>query len=306
VPEPVVKVYDNPKPSYPAKEPAKKTTKKTKIVAMGPMPRKTAKKTKTKKTKAVKLPKIASAPLKVVDNASVCSTQENKEEFVAEPYAYNADKVRWNFDDFGVCRSSTVIYIGNLPKHVKIGAIQLFVMKRAKVTMRQVEETKLKFGPRANYALVRFRSDVSMKRINAFIKEVNAKNNEFFEKSKRNGDEMMPSVRPQKQVSWKRQVSLKLNESFKYFESEQAMYEDPMARNSIFIRNFDILDKECHKKLTYALLDCGDLARDIRIRVDRFGDPYCLAKFVNIEDAIYCCNAGIMFGGRMLEMKYDR
>lgn len=278
-PEPVpVEVYPNPKPSYPAKQ--------------------------TKKTKKAKQPK-KTAKIIVRETALVEPEPEpvQEEEEKVEPYKYEADKVNWSFD--GVQRHSTMIFIGNLPNHIKVAAVQFFVMKKAKVTMRQIEETQVKFGARGKYALVRFRSDVLMSRVNAFVNGVNTENNELFEKQKK-GENGMSSNKSQKRVSWQKRVFLKFNTMFKYFESEQAMYQDPTARHKVFLRNFDILNKECHKKLTYALLDCGDLARDITIRVDRFGDPYCVATFKNIEDAIYCCNSEIVFEGRVLEMKYDK
>jgi len=279
-PEPVpVEVYSNPKPSYPAKQ-----TKKTKKAIKAKQPKKTAK-------------------IIVRETALVEPEPVQEEEEKVEPYKYEADKVNWSFD--GVQRHSTMIFIGNLPNHIKVAAVQFFVMKKAKVTMRQIEETQVKFGSRGKYALVRFRSDVLMSRVNAFVNGVNTENNELFEKQKK-GENGMSSNKSQKRVSWQKRVFLKFNTMFKYFESEQAMYQDPTARHKVFLRNFDILNKECHKKLTYALLECGDLARDITIRVDRFGDPYCVATFKNIEDAIYCCNSEIIFEGRVLEMKYDK
>merc|ERR1712087_128665 len=279
-PEPVpVEVYSNPKPSYPAKQ-----TKKAKKTMKAKQPKKTAK-------------------IIVRETALVEPEPVQEEEEKVEPYKYDADKVNWSFD--GVQRHSTMIFIGNLPNHIKVAAVQFFVMKKAKVTMRQIEETQVKFGARGKYALVRFRSDVLMNRVNAFVNGVNTENNELFEKQKK-GENGMTSNKSQKRVSWQKRVFLKFNTMFKYFESEQAMYQDPTARNKVFLRNFDILNEECHKKLTYALLECGDLARDITIRVDRFGDPYCIATFKNIEDAIYCCNSEIVFEGRVLEMKYDK
>jgi len=282
--EPVpVEVYPNPKPSYPA------------------LPKQTKKSNKAKKTKQ---PKKA-AKIIVRETATVEPEAEpvQEEEKKVEPYKYEADKVNWSFD--GVQRHSTMIFIGNLPNHIKVAAVQFFVMKKAKVTMRQIEETQIRFGGRGKYALVRFRSDVSMNRVNAFVNGVNNENNELFEKQKKSDNGMAPG-KSQKRVSWQKRVFLKFNTTFKYFESEEAMYQDPTARHKLFLRNFDILNEECHKKLTYALLECGDLARDITIRVDRFGDPYCVATFKNIEDAIYCCNSEIVFEGRVLEMKYDK
>eukprot|EP00483_Globobulimina_turgida_P004952 UN04961 len=85
------------------------------------------------------------------------------------------------------------------------------------------------------------------------------------------------------------------------------MYNDRYADRTLFIRNFDILNSNCHYELTQKLLECGgDLCRDIKISVDSFGDTYCIATFKYINDAIYCCNSEIEFNGRSLEMRYSR
>merc|ERR1711902_222005 len=95
------------------------------------------------------------------------NVESKKEEIKDQAYVYDADSVRWKFE--GVERSTTVVFVGNLPNHIKVAAVQFFVMKKAKVTMRQIEETQLKRSAKGKYALVRFRSDVLMDRINAFI-----------------------------------------------------------------------------------------------------------------------------------------
>merc|ERR1711997_689072 len=220
-----------------------------------------------------------------------------EEEEKVEPYKYNAKKVEWQYE--GEQRTTTVVYVGNLPNHIKVAAVQFFVMKKAKVTMRQIEETDLRQGARGKFALVRFRSDVLMQTIRAFISNVNAENNELRESSTGMNSK-------QTKQSWQKRVFLKFNSTFKYYESEEAMYCDPSRRSALFVRNFDILDKNCHKKLTRALMEYGELTKDIVIRVDGFGDPYCIATFKFINNAVYCRNSEIYFGGRMLEMRYSK
>merc|ERR1712039_821214 len=146
--------------------------------------------------------------------------QANKveEKKTSEHYKYNAKKVNWQYD--GQHRTTTVVYVGNLPNHIKVAAVQYFVIKKAKKTKE----------------------------------------------------------------SWQKRVFLKFNRTFKYYPSEEAMYCDPSRRNALFLRNFDILDKDCHKNLTRALMQYGDLAKDIVIRVDGFGDPYCIVTFKYIDD----------------------
>lgn len=280
----------------------KKTeTKKKKVIRKNAVDNKPKPKVNEVVNKPKSNPKSNPKP-KVID---VQSVEYKEPEIEYKPYEYNANRVRWAFTE--VTRSSTIIFIGNLPSNIKVAAVQFFVMKKAKVTMRQIEETTLKNGARGKFALVRFRYDVLMPRIDAFINNVNTENNELFEKQKKNDNGMSSSNnKNQQRMSWQKRVFLKHNTTFKYFESEQAMYQDPTARHGLYVRNFDILDANCHKELTEAFLQCGDLDKDIQIRLDRFGDPFCIAVFRNIEDAIYCCNSEIVFKGRVLEMKYDR
>lgn len=257
--------------------------------------------TKIKKNKKVIRKNAVSSQQKPKPQPVPVQNEEYKEkEIVEERYEYNANRVRWSFK--GEQRSSTIIFVGNLPNYIKVAAVQFFVMKKAKVTMRQIEETTLKQGARGKYALVRFRSDVLMNRINAFMNNVNNENNELFEKKKSD----KTNNKSQKSESWQKRVFLKFNTTFKYYESEEDMYYDPKRQCSLFLRNFDILDKDCHQNLTYALLECGELAKDIEIKVDGFGDPYCIATFKDIDDAVYCCNAEIVFGGKVLEMRYAK
>merc|ERR1712228_830494 len=261
---------------------------------------KPSKAAKTTIKKIIRKNAVSSQPKPNPQPVPAQNEEYKQKQIVEERYEYNANRVRWSFK--GEQRSSTIIFVGNLPNYIKVAAVQFFVMKKAKVTMRQIEETTLKQGARGKYALVRFRSDVLMNRINSFMNNVNNENNELFEKKKSDKS----TNKSQKSESWQKRVFLKFNTTFKYYESEEDMYYDPKRQSSLFLRNFDILDKDCHQNLTYALLECGELAKDIEIKVDGFGDPYCIATFKHIDDAVYCCNAEIVFGGKVLEMRYAR
>merc|ERR1711933_288986 len=125
-----------------------------------------------RKTAIVNKPTPEPKPQVIVRNqAPQPKTEEAKS---VEHYKYNASKVNWQYD--GQHRTTTVVYVGNLPNHIKVAAVQYFVIQKAKVTLRHIEETLIKQGARGKFALVRFRSDVLMPTIEAFISCVNAEN----------------------------------------------------------------------------------------------------------------------------------
>eukprot|EP01084_Bolivina_argentea_P244664 409822_1 len=224
--------------------------------------------------------------------------QENVDTKMAKPYAYNAKKVRWRFR--GPQKSSTVVFIGNLPSNSKDNGVQItekklqfWIMQKAHVTISQIEEIKLQRGARGMFALARFSASVSLHKIQKLMDKVNGENNDAFVNNK-----------DKSRLSWKKQVFLRLNRNFS--KSGDAMWNDKQAQHRLFIRNFDILDSNCHYELTHAVLEYGDLYEDIEIRVDGFGDPYCIVTFKYLNDAIYCRNAHIAFHGRELEMRYAK
>lgn len=220
-------------------------------------------------------------------------------------YKYDEDNIDFGskFDENGEMRTSTLIFIGNLPSNITKSAIKYFIIKKCKITMRHIEEVSIKNGKKKGcYSLVRIRCDVSIEKINKFINDINYNNNKEFEDNKngKNGKN-----NNNKKVSWQRKVYLNLNNTFKYFEDEYSMFNDPNAKCTLFVRNFDILNKECHKELTYKFLEFGQLKNDIIIKTDYYDDPYLIVTFNDINDSIYCCNSEIKFYGRTLELKYD-
>merc|ERR1712154_29486 len=135
--------------------------------------------------------------------------QQNEPNAEYVPYKYDEKRVNWKFR--GVQRSSTMIFIGNLPYNIKEKAIQFFVMKKAKISMRQIEETQIKQGSRGQYALIRFRSDVAMDRIQQFMDKVNAENNEIIQEQRKSDN--IHSKKMKKNYSWQKRVFLKFNET---------------------------------------------------------------------------------------------
>lgn len=56
----------------------------------------------------------------------------------------------------------------------------------------------------------------------------------------------------------------------------------------LFVKNFDIINKKDHKRMTDLFLRFGDLDCDIFMNRDRNGNPYCFVTFRDIQDAIAC------------------
>jgi hypothetical protein len=262
---------------------------------------KTAKKTAKTATKNVNVTVKKVADVVHNDNKSVSSNKS----YMDKPYEYNAETANWRFA--GVAKSSTRIYVGNLPATITREALEYFIRQRGNVNRSQIIETQVRDaqGGRSTYGLLRFRGDVTIKKISQFMNKINKENEEIYKKKQEEKDKK--GSKKKQVVSWKKRVFLKFNQNFRVYANEEAMYNDPYADRTLFIRNFDILNENCHCKMTQKLLEYGgDLRRDIKVGVDSFGDPYCIATFKYINGAIYCCNSEIEFNGRTLEMRYSR
>merc|ERR1719384_2751825 len=151
------------------------------------------------------------ATLKINENEE---KQQNAPNVEYVPYKYDEKRVNWKFR--GVQRSSTMIFIGNLPYNIKEKAVQFFVMKKAKISMRQIEETQIKQGSRGKYALIRFRSDVAIDRIQRFMDKINAENNAIIEEQRKSDNipsKKMKNTKKSTNYSWQKRVFLKFNET---------------------------------------------------------------------------------------------
>jgi len=303
--------------------------------------------TKNTNKPAAAAPKVQPAPVKnnktqksskplIVRTVTAQMDKKEEKKDVDEKYVYNEKNVKfdlpfqvWNEEtkkyDKKVYKHTTVIYIGNIPTNIKVAAVQFFVMKKFKVTMRQIEETKLAQGRGfSQSAQVRFRSDVPLDHIVKYMDMLNSENAKIKEdkkaaqdsmhvitkkKDKDGNDDKKKSKKKAVKTSWQTRVFIKFQDPdfhYSYYENEDEMYNDRRARHELFIRNFDVLDAKCHKQLTDILLQFGDLYKDIQIKLDAFGDPYCIVIFKYKNDAVYCCNSDIYFGGRRLEIRYSK
>ena len=131
---------------------------------------------------------------------------------------------------------------------------------------------------------------------NAQIKEQKKKTKDGIpmkKKSKKNdGDHHVDDKKKQPKIlktNWKTRIFIKFQNPqyhYSYYETEDDMYNDRRATHELFIRNFDVLSKECHKALTDTLLGFGDLVRDIQIYLDAYDDPYCIVIFKYLNDCI--------------------
>eukprot|EP00481_Brizalina_sp_1-RS-2013_P003246 TRINITY_DN877_c0_g1_i1.p1 TRINITY_DN877_c0_g1~~TRINITY_DN877_c0_g1_i1.p1 ORF type:complete len:132 (-),score=11.50 TRINITY_DN877_c0_g1_i1:263-658(-) len=131
------------------------------------------------------------------------------------------------------------------------------------------------------------------------MNKVNQENNHFYEQSKKGASKMKGKSGKKMNVSWKKRIYLKFHRNFNYNEYNM--------NNTLYVRNFDILDENCYDELKKKFNENGgELMTEIKISLDRHHDPYCVVTFKDVDDAVYCCPSEIEFNGRILEMRYYR
>merc|ERR1711933_544502 len=77
------------------------------------------------------------------------------------------------------------------------------------------------------------------------------------------------------------------------------------ANEVLFVRNFDIVDARMHRRFTNLFLRNGELAKDIKMGMDRNGDPFAIVEFLSIADAENCFDSDLRFGGKKLSIRYS-
>jgi len=84
-------------------------------------------------------------------------------------------------------------------------------------------------------------------------------------------------------------------------------YDKNAVTNVLFVNNFDIDNKQMHKRFTNFFLNYGVLAKDIQMGIDRNRDPFAIVHFKHVNDARRCVeDEGVMFGGKTLSINYAR
>eukprot|EP01084_Bolivina_argentea_P124343 220337_1 len=226
VPVPISLPVINPKPQNISKNIVKNTNKKIK-----------------KSTKKVhKVNKKVQKSTKKVQKSNVYANKVNKvnkkvhknDEYTKHmntPYQYNDS----NFSFYGIRRSSTVIFIGNLPKDICQRQINNFVVKRGNVTISQIIEVRIMANGRSTYALVRLSDNVSINKLNGFINKINKENDEMYKQQQIKKDK--GTKINNEFISWRKRIFLKFNKFNKFYKSEDEMYNDPKRNHQLFIRN---------------------------------------------------------------------
>jgi len=96
-----------------------------------------------------------------------------------------------------------------------------------------------------------------------------------------------------------------------YLSANNLKQNDEKAK--LYILNFDIINKNCHKAMTNLFLKFGDLAEDVVMGINSRQDPYAKVSYKLLEDAkrvwTYQNDNGepkITFGKRMLTIQYAK
>merc|ERR1711976_256826 len=80
------------------------------------------------------------------------------------------------------------------------------------------------------------------------ISKKGTKNNKGNKKDQKDNNKEGIKIQQKGPKSWQRKIYINFNNTFKYYENEDEMYNEPKAKCSLFVRNFDILNKNCHKE----------------------------------------------------------
>lgn len=91
------------------------------------------------------------------------------------------------------------------------------------------------------------------------------------------------------------------------FKRTKNLSANPRVNNVLYVNNFDILNKETHKRFTKLFCKFGELIKDIKMGIDRNSDPYAIIHFRHCHDAKNCVQAeDIRFGGKSLSINYSK
>jgi len=153
----------------------------------------------------------------------------------------------------------------------------------------QIENIQIRNG--RSWCIVYVRS--SMKFIRDRIKKQEAKNKKIYKQNIKN----KPIYR--------------ISEYIRRPQPNGINVED--EKEKLYILNFDILNKNCHKALTNLFLKFGDLMEDIQIGINSRKDPFAKVTYRHIEDAKTLWkyqnvngHPKITFGKRQLTIQYAK
>jgi len=168
--------------------------------------------------------------------------------------------------------------------------IRNVLSRECKLKSEHISEVHIKDGK--PWCIVHVRC--SLKTIKSKLKKLKQRNN----KKRREG------------VEYSKLVSLRL---FVRRPPESEMEE--AANRRLYVLNFDVLNKKCHRAMTNLFLKFGDLAQDVVIGLSREKeDPFAFVEYKDIEDAKKVWKyqningepgKKITFGNRELNIQYS-
>merc|ERR1712228_378621 len=233
---------------------------------------------------------------------------ESKKKRVRKKESMEITKSRWNVSNDEVIWTSSLIYIGNLPFAMTEDEIAEFVMK---FHIKPSQEIK-----RRNYSLIRFRSD-----LNKLIKKINKMNGIFFRGAMVTVNLFERNQNKNKNRPTSRSLNMENDENKKesipgqQFDSdlndEKKSKEVILPNNALFVNNFDV-KPGIYDVLSNAFVRFGELSNNVKIGVDKFGDPYAKILYFELNDAIKCyeaansLNNSIKIGMRTLRVEYSK
>jgi len=99
-------------------------------------------------------------------------------------------------------------------------------------------------------------------------------------------------------------------ETMRLFERRKSVsVRDDMdnVSNVLYVNNFDILDKNTHKRFTKLFVSFGELVKDIKMGTDRNRDPFAIVHFRHYDDAQKCKQSeNVKFDGKVLNINYSK
>jgi len=104
-----------------------------------------------------------------------------------------------------------------------------------------------------------------------------------------------------------RQLNNKCGNVLSVYERKQYWNDVSAQNNVLYVNNFDITDKQSHKRFTNLFLKYGQLIKDVKMGIDRNADPFAIVHFVHLEDARLCFESNnVRFGDKKLSVNYSK
>eukprot|EP00484_Ammonia_sp_Unknown_P027699 CAMPEP_0197037066 /NCGR_PEP_ID=MMETSP1384-20130603/14366_1 /TAXON_ID=29189 /ORGANISM="Ammonia sp." /LENGTH=456 /DNA_ID=CAMNT_0042467319 /DNA_START=49 /DNA_END=1419 /DNA_ORIENTATION=- len=194
--------------------------------------------------------------------------------------------------------SSTLLYCTEVCGKEKRRMSECLI-KYGRFKQEMILSVSFKTSWNGQYALIRVKAPwkVLKQKIKAFNKNFMSMRNGKHQENGGDGDGKVKVTKRKKNV-------------LSVFQSRNhGNYHDSWAPSSVvYVYNFDILGVGAHKAFTQLFLKYGDLKEDIAMKLDKYGEPFAIVKFREMEDAMRCVEqrSRLQFGERRLNLSYSQ